>query len=92
MIVDIIALIFTCTVIPSLCVGFMIYTMISQFRLEKRIDQMRAEKKNMRDELDSVRTRLRAVEIEEKARKEVQQSGAEESNGPARDANQEAEL
>lgn len=98
MIVDIISLLFTCTVIPALSIGFMIYVTIAQFRLERKFDFLREERKIMRSELDSVRDRLRKLEISKKEAEKIEQqdnSGAEkaeEGDGTAEDVNQETRL
>lgn len=99
MIVDIISLLFTCTVIPALSIGFMIYVTIAQFRLERKFDFLREERKIMRSELDSVRDRLKKLEIAKKEAERIEQqdnnSGAgkaEEGNSAAEDVNQETRL
>lgn len=99
MIVDIISLLFTCTVIPALSIGFMIYVTIAQFRLERKFDFLREERKIMRSELDSVRDRLKKLEIAKKkeAEKIEQQDNsgagkAEEGDSTAEDVNQETRL
>ena len=99
MIVDIISLLFTCTVIPALSIGFMIYVTIAQFRLERKFDFLREERKIMRSELDSVRDRLKKLEIAKKEAERIEQqdsnSGAgkaEEGNSTAEDVNQETRL
>jgi DNA-directed RNA polymerase subunit H (RpoH/RPB5) len=99
MIVDIISLLFTCTVIPALSIGFMVYVTIAQFRLERKFDFLREERKIMRSELDSVRDRLKKLEIAKKEAERIEQqdtiSGAEkaeEGDSTAEDANQETRL
>lgn len=100
MIVDIISLLFTCTVIPALSIGFMIYVTIAQFRLERKFDFLREERKIMRSELDSVRDRLKKLEIAKKKETEKNEqqdsnSGAgkaEEGDSTAEDVNQETRL
>lgn len=49
------------TVLPCLCVGFMIYDTITWFRLEKKLDALREDKRLMREELDSMRTQVKEV-------------------------------
>lgn len=80
MIVDIISLLFTCTVIPALSIGFMVYVTITQFRLEKRFEQMREERRLVRAELDALRTRLKDIEI---AKKEAERYERQSADGNA---------
>ena len=47
------------TMLPCLCVGFMIYDTITWFRIEKRLDALREDKRLMREELDSMRTQVK---------------------------------
>ncbi len=50
------------TLVPVLCIGFMIFSTITWARLETRMDQMREERRLIRAELDSLRTRLKTLE------------------------------
>lgn len=81
MIVDIISLLFTCTVIPALSIGFMIYVTIAQFRLERKFDFLREERKIMRSELDSVRDRLKKLEIAKKETEKIEQQDNNSNSG-----------
>lgn len=47
------------TMLPCLCVGFMIYDTITWFRIEKKLDALREDKRLMREELDSMRTQVK---------------------------------
>ena len=60
--VEIIALIalFTCSII------FMVLITVSQSRLAKHMDILEERRETMRDEVDSVRERLKKLEIKEK--------------------------
>lgn len=94
MIVDIISLLVTCTVIPALSIGFMACTMVTQYRLEKRFEQMREERRLMRAEIDSVRTRLKAIEIakKEEQHNEQQRQSADNDTEKKEDGNSTAGL
>lgn len=50
------------TLVPVLCIGFMIFSTITWSRLELKMDQMREERRLIRSELDSLRTRLKSLE------------------------------
>ena len=46
-----------------LCVVFMVFVTISQYRLAGRLDELSDEKKMMRDELTGLRERLKKLEV-----------------------------
>lgn len=56
----------TLTAIPCLCIGYMVFDTIVFFRLERKFDSLREDKRLMREELDSLRARLKKIEIESK--------------------------
>lgn len=47
------------TMLPCLCIGFMIFDTITWFRIEKKLDALREDKRLMREELDSMRTQVK---------------------------------
>lgn len=51
-----------------LCIVYMVVVTISQYRLAGRLDELSAEKKAMRDELTSLRERLKKVEVNSNGR------------------------
>ena len=53
------------TISCALCVGFMAFCTISWFRLEMKMDRMREIYKRVREEMDSLRQRLKDKEKEE---------------------------
>lgn len=55
----------TLTAIPCLCIGYMVFDTIVFFRLERKLDSLREDKRLMREELDSLRTRLKKIESKE---------------------------
>ena len=55
-------LLLSTTISCALCVGFMIFCTISWFRLERKIDYMREERRALRDEIDALRSRLKENE------------------------------
>lgn len=52
------------TVSCVLCVGFMVFCTISWFRLESKMDFLRETYKGIRDEMDSLRQRVKEKENE----------------------------
>ena len=46
-----------------LCIVFMVFVTISQYRLAGRLDELSDEKKMMRDELTGLRERLKKLEV-----------------------------
>lgn len=53
------------TVSCALCVGFMVFCTITWFRLESKMDRMREIYKGVRDEMDSLRQRVKEKETNE---------------------------
>lgn len=52
------------TISCVLCIGFMVFCTISWFRLESKMDRMREIYKGVRDEMDSLRQRVKEKENE----------------------------
>ena len=53
------------TISCALCVGFMIFCTITWVRLEMKMDGMKRTYKGIRDEMDSLRQRLKDKETKE---------------------------
>lgn len=56
----------TLTALPCLCVGFMIFDTVIWFRVESKLDCLREDKRLMREELDSLRVRVKELEKDKK--------------------------
>lgn len=52
------------TISCGLCIGFMVFCTISWARLESKMDRMREIYKGVRDEMDSLRQRVKEKESE----------------------------
>ena len=50
------------TMIPILCIGFMVFSTITWYRLERKVELMREEKRYLRKEIDALRERVKTIE------------------------------